>query len=44
MLQMRLNMDIDLKRSVDTNYGTLWDCFTVEEALDAVKNSGTTYV
>ena len=33
---MRFNMDIDLKRSVDTNYGTQWDRFTVEEALYAV--------
>ena len=37
VMQMRLNMDIDLERSVDTNYSTLWDAFTVEDALDAVK-------
>ena len=37
ILQMRLNMDIDLKRSIDTNYGSQWDNNTVADALDAVK-------
>ena len=36
-LHMRLNMDIDLKRSIDTNYGSQWDYYTVGEALDAVR-------
>ena len=37
VLQMRLNKDIDLKRSADINSGTQWDAFTVEVALDAVQ-------
>ena len=36
VLQMRLNMDSDLKRAVDTNYRDTWDNFTVEEAIKAV--------
>ena len=36
VLQMRLNMDNDLKRAVDTNYKDEWDRFTVEQAIKAV--------
>ena len=36
VLQMRLNMDAELKRAVDTNYGELWDRYTVEEALTSI--------
>ena len=37
VLQMRLHMDIDLKRSIDTNFGNQWDAFNVDDALDAIK-------
>ena len=36
VLQLRLNMDNDLKRAIDTNYQESWDSFTTEEALEAV--------
>ena len=36
VLQMRLNMDAELKRAVDANYGELWDRYTVEEALTSI--------
>ena len=36
-LQMRLHMDIDLKRSIDTNFGNQWDVFNVDDALYAIK-------
>ena len=29
IMEMRLNMDIDLKRSIDINYGAEWDTYTV---------------
>lgn len=35
VLQIRLSMDADLKRIVDTNYPE-WDTLTVEEAINAV--------
>ena len=37
IFQMRLNMDIDLRRSIDTNSGSQWNNYTVVDALDAVK-------
>ena len=36
VLQMRLNMDNDLKRAIDTNYSAEWDSFTTEQALIAI--------
>ena len=36
VLQMRLNMDSDLKRAVDTNFRDRWDTLTVMEAIDAI--------
>lgn len=36
VLQMRLNMDGDLKRAIDTNYGNDWDSLLLNEALKAV--------
>ena len=38
VMEMRLNMDIDLKRSIDINYSADWDTYTVENALSAVRN------
>ena len=35
ILQLRLNMDADLKRIIDTNHAD-WDTMTVEEAVKAV--------
>ena len=40
VLQMRLNMDFDLKRAIDTNYLRLWDAFTVNDTLAAFKRIG----
>ena len=37
VLQMRLHMDIDLKRSIDTNFGNQWDAFNVDDALNTIK-------
>ena len=39
IMEMRLNMDVDLKRSIDINYGTQWDTFNVQAALSAVKKN-----
>ena len=36
VLQMRLHMDVDLKRAIDTNYCDVWDSYTVEDAIKAV--------
>ena len=36
VLQMRLDMDGDLKRAIDTNYGNDWDSLLLNEALKAV--------
>ena len=36
VLQMRLNMDNDLKRAIDTNYSTSWDSFALDEAIKTV--------
>ena len=36
VLQIRMNMDADLKRSVDVNFKEEWDSYTVEEAMKAV--------
>ena len=33
VMQMHLNMDIDLKRSVETNYNTQWDAFAMKMHL-----------
>ena len=38
VLQMRLNMDQDLKRTIDTNYGASWDNLGVADAINAVKS------
>lgn len=37
VLQMRLNMDQDLKRAIDTNYGASWDDLSVNNAINAIK-------
>ena len=37
VLQIRMNMDDDLKRAIDTNFNNIWDNFTVGEALDAIQ-------
>ena len=37
VIQMRLNMDADLKRAVDTNCGDSWNGKSVEEALISIK-------
>ena len=37
ILQIRMNMDDDLKRAIDTNFDNIWDNFTVGEALDAIQ-------
>ena len=39
VLQMRLNMDSDLKRAIDINYKDTWNELTVEGAITAVRNS-----
>ena len=36
VLQMRLNMDSDLKRAIDINYKDTWNELTVEGAITAV--------
>ena len=36
VLQVRMNMDADLKRSVDVNFKEQWDTYTVEDAITAV--------
>ena len=38
VLQMRLNMDSDLKRAIDINYKDTWNELTVEGAITAVGN------
>ena len=37
VLQIRMNMDTELKRAVDVNINTAWDAYTVEEAITAVQ-------
>ena len=37
VIQMRLNMDEELKRAVDTNYGQEWNSFSLDKALSSVK-------
>ena len=37
ILQLRLNMDMDLKRVIDANY-TDWETFTLNEALDSIEH------
>ena len=37
VIQMRLNMDADLKRVVDTNFGDSWNEKSVEDALISIK-------
>ena len=32
-IQIRLSMDVDLKRAIDTNYGNKWNTFSVEHAV-----------
>lgn len=36
VLQVRLNMDTELKRAIDVNIKDAWDAYTVEEAIDAI--------
>ena len=36
VLQMRLHMDNELKRALDTNLITSWDTFTVNQAVEAI--------
>ena len=36
VLQMRLNMDSQLKRAVDTNFAEDWDEFNVNQAVEAI--------
>ena len=38
VLQMRLNMDSDLKRAIDINYKDTWNELTAEGAITAVGN------
>ena len=38
VIQMRLNMDAQLKRAVDTNFGARWNTLTVEDALTSIKD------
>ena len=38
VLQMRLNMDQDLKRAIDTNFGPSWDEFTVDAAIKVIQS------
>jgi hypothetical protein len=37
VMEMRLKMDTDLKRSIDINYGSHWDSYNVDAALEAVR-------
>ena len=37
VIQMRLNMDADLKKAVDTNYGDGWNEKSVDDALKSIK-------
>ena len=36
VLQIRMNMDSDLKRAVDVNFKDDWDTYTVEVAIDKI--------
>ena len=36
VLQVRMNMDTNLKQAIATNYTDSWDNFTVEQAMAAV--------
>ena len=38
VIQMRLNMDAQLKQSIDTNFGTTWNTFTMDKALESIKS------
>ena len=38
VLQMRLNMDLDLKRAIDINYKDTWNELTVDGGITAVGN------
>ena len=37
VIQMRLNMDADLKRTIDTNFGENWNAMSVEDALKSIR-------
>ena len=37
VIQMRLNMDEELKRAIDTNFGEDWNGLKLEEALSSIK-------
>ena len=36
VIQIRLSMDVDLKRAIDTNYGDKWNTFSVEHAVRVI--------
>ena len=36
VLQIRMNMDSDLKRATDINFKDTWDSFSVEDAIEAI--------
>ena len=36
-IQMRLGMDTEMKRAIDTNFGEEWNTFTLDKALASVK-------
>ena len=36
VLQIRMNMDADLKRAIDINYKDDWDSYTVEDAIKGI--------
>ena len=38
VIQMRLNMDEELKRAVDTNFGEEWNSFSLDQALSSIKD------
>ena len=37
VIQMRLNMDSEMKRSIDTNFGESWNQFSLVKALSSIK-------
>lgn len=37
VIQMRLGMDTEMKRAIDTNFGEEWNTFTLDKALASVK-------
>ena len=37
VIQVRLNMDAEMKRSIDTNFGDSWNQYTLDKALSSIK-------